>query len=518
MSLQTQLSVQKLLDLYQAYIVPRLTQKNKTIGISTAVALSLVYFIRNRILKPPKSLRRIPYIGYFTILGSFIRGESQWDFDHRVLFPMLESKCKDGIYMKPTALGWTIFVTTPEHAKVVFLKTVMGRFVNGPNLVFLNGPHWKSQRKVANPAFHRSMPVNLFGQLTLKLFDVIEKDGPKVDFSDLMQRWTLDAIGQAGFGFNFNALGDKDNDWVKTYNTINEGSTSILYGVFPGLDNRNSFFLPPRRRTIHRELDRFLGMIDQVILKKREQVAKGNLQNDALQENEKDLLTLMIESEQRGEGVLSDEELKSNVCIFFLAGHDTTANTLCVIVLYLALYPEMQQKAREEAFRVLGDEPRDILPTLDQTKELTYINQIMKEALRIRGPAPRGIPRQVTEDIVLSDKPIPKNSLISVDLFGIHHNKRVWKDPEVFDPDRFDEDNENNGPRPGMAWVPFSNGARQCIGMNFSLYEQRVLLAMLLRKYIWTLPEDSIHKHGIISQGHGIVGPAQVNINFKKRF
>ncbi|KAI8063411.1 cytochrome P-450 cyp509A1 [Gilbertella persicaria] len=397
-------------------------------------------------------------------------------------------------------------------------NSIVGRFVLGPNIAFLNDHLWKSQRKIANPAFHRSMPVQLFGELTLQLFDVMEQTGSRVNVSDLIQRWTLDAIGKAGFGFDFKALAQKDNVWVRKYKTIVEASQQLWYAIFPVFDDRTSIWFWPGRRAVHQDMDEFLSMIDCVIQHKRDQIKRGEFQNAHLQENEKDLLTLMIESEHRGEGAMTDEELRSNMCVFFLAGHDTTSNTVAYAAYHLAMHPEIQQKAREEALTILGNEPVDILPTVDHTKQFVYINQVIKETLRINSPAPRINEREAVEDFLLSGTWIPKGTSVLVDLFSVHHSKKNWKDPEVFDPDRFDEDNENNGPRPGMAWVPFSSGARQCIGMNFSLYEQRVLLAMLLRKYIWTLPEDSIHKHGVISSGINIVGPVHLELEFQKRY
>lgn len=77
---------------------------------------------------------------------------------------------------------------------------LLNKFVAGPNVIIISGDHWKSQRKVINPAFRRSMPVKLFGQLTQELFETIQVLGGTVDVSDLMMRCTLDAIGRAGFG------------------------------------------------------------------------------------------------------------------------------------------------------------------------------------------------------------------------------------------------------------------------------------------------------------------------------
>lgn len=78
--------------------------------------------------------------------------------------------------------------------------TLQGKFLGDSNMLVLNGHAWKSQRKVANPAFHRSMPVKLFGKLTQDMFKVMDDMGETIVITDLLERWTLDAIGKAGFG------------------------------------------------------------------------------------------------------------------------------------------------------------------------------------------------------------------------------------------------------------------------------------------------------------------------------
>lgn len=78
--------------------------------------------------------------------------------------------------------------------------TLNGRYLSGRNILMENGQHWKSQRMIANPAFRRAMPVKLFGKLSVDLFNMIEQNGSQVEVTDLMQRLTLDVIGNAGFG------------------------------------------------------------------------------------------------------------------------------------------------------------------------------------------------------------------------------------------------------------------------------------------------------------------------------
>ncbi|KAI8059778.1 cytochrome P-450 cyp509A1 [Thamnidium elegans] len=484
-------------------------------------------------MKPPRKLRHIPYLGYFDTLRSMWRNESIWDRSHRVHLPAIEAKDSKGLFVELSRIGWVLNVCNPEDAKRVLLKhdlfpkaalaeeqegTLNSKFAMSANIVMLNGAHWKLQRRAANPAFHRSMPIKLFGKLAQELFKTMDSDNQVYNVSDLMERWTLDAIGKAGFGFDFNAIQDKDNEWVHRYSRISVAMRDPLFFMFPTLDTKLRWLFP-ERQNIHKEMDIFSNMLDKVIAHKKQMIENG-VKNAVLEENERDLLDLMIESEKESGGeVMSAEELKNNLCVFFLAGHDTTANALSFAIHYLAENQDIQQKAREEAISILGDEPYDVLPTVEDTKNMTYINQIMKETLRINGPASKVVSRIATEDTTLSGTFIPKGTLLTVNIFDIQHSNTYWKDASTFNPDRFSENGEAaRGSGDGNAWLPFGNGARQCIGMNFSLNEQRVLLSMLLRKFTWTTPENSKHKNGLISGGVGVIGPIDLDIAFRKRY
>ena len=111
---------------------------------------------------------------------------------------------------------------------------------------------------------------------------------------------------------------------------------------------------------------------------------------------------------------------------------------------------------------------------------MTYITQILNESMRIVTPAPRPLSRVSQKDSELSGMFIPKGTSITVDLYDIHHNNQVWENPSEFNPDRFAEDGEASQHK-GLSFSPFGNGARKCIAMNFSMAEQRVMLAMLCK-------------------------------------
>lgn len=109
--------------------------------------------------------------------------------------------------------------------------------------------------------------------------------------------------------FDFKALVENDNQWVNIYNKVNEGLQNTLYFVFPILDEK-FLWLSSKRRQMHKDLDHFIEMIEHVIQARRNEINLGDWHNKNLEENEKDILSLMIESENRGEGILSNEELK----------------------------------------------------------------------------------------------------------------------------------------------------------------------------------------------------------------
>ncbi|KAI9494942.1 cytochrome P450 [Zychaea mexicana] len=405
-----------------------------------------------------------------------------------------------------------------------WIGTLAGRLLLGPNILFLAGEQWKEQRKVINPAFHRSMPIQLFGRLSQKMLDVMEQETGPVDIHAMSQRWALDVLGESAFGFQFHALDDRDtNEWVTRYNCVVESAQKPFYFMFPSIERRFKTWIPERNKA-HGELSIFLNMMSSIAEKKRQALVESSSSGPnssgsklAANDQEKDLLTLMIEAEQEGQGRLSDEELQSNLSVFFLAGHETTAAAIAFAIYHLAVNSDIQQRAREEVTRIFGD-GYDILPTVEQTRELDYLNRVIKETLRMEPPAVSMVPRIATQDTELSGVFIPKGTRLTVDLYELHHNPEVWKDPDQFDPDRFAPGGESDVMADGMPWAPFSNGSRQCIGMNFSLMEQRVLLPMLLMKYEWRLPENSIHKEKVITNGLGVIKPIDLKVIFTKRY
>jgi cytochrome P450 len=128
----------------------------------------------------------------------------------------------------------------------------------------------------------------------------------------------LDAIGLIGFGFEFNATETPEGEWVKTYNDVADNIGNFKYLFFPILDTTYLGLFPERQKK-HESLNRLNKLFDQIIEHKKSELAKGA---SNVEENEKDLLTLMIEAGngENDQEPLTAEELRNELVLFFLAG------------------------------------------------------------------------------------------------------------------------------------------------------------------------------------------------------
>ncbi|CAG8775300.1 1716_t:CDS:2, partial [Racocetra persica] len=145
----------------------------------------------------------------------------------------------------------------------------------------------------------------------------------------------------------------------------------------------------------------------------------------------------------------------NNLGVFMLAGHDTTANSLATVLYLLAAHKDVQRKAREEILRVLGD---DSTPSLEQQKSLKYLDMILHENLRLYPPIAILPARKTTKDVECRGHVIPAGACIQLFIYGIHHSPKLWKNPEEFLPERFENEQHEHGEF--RSWLGFGDGSR----------------------------------------------------------
>src|SRR5207237_9126315 len=147
----------------------------------------------------------------------------------------------------------------------------------------------------------------------------------------------------------------------------------------------------------------------------------------------------------------------------------------------LLKHPEVLKKAYDQVDRVLGAD-LDARPTYQQVTQLTYITQVLKEALRLWPPAPVDGLAPLKHEIIGGKYKLKKGTFVLVHLMGLHRDASVWgPNPDVFDPENFSPEAE--AARPVNAWKPFGNGQRACIGRGFAMHEATLALGMILQRF-----------------------------------
>jgi len=187
---------------------------------------------------------------------------------------------------------------------------------------------------------------------------------------------------------------------------------------------------------------------------------------------------------------LTESELIGNIYIFLLAGHETTAHTLCFTFALLAFHEEEQEKLYQHIKSILPD---NRIPTYEEMPLLTYSMAVFNETLRLFPPVVN-IPKYSAEDTVLNvgnmhgqkrTVPIPKGTRLAINTPALHYNPRYWDDPESFKPSRFLKSDWNRD-----AFIPFSAGARACLGRKFFETEGIAVLTMLVSRYKISIKEE----------------------------
>jgi cytochrome P450 len=195
----------------------------------------------------------------------------------------------------------------------------------------------------------------------------------------------------------------------------------------------------------------------------------------------KDALSLLISARDDEGNSLSLDELKDQVLLLLFAGHETLTSALTSFCLLLAQNPDVMAKVRAEQQQFPATEPL----TLEQLKQMTYLEQVLREVLRLVPPI-RGVFRKVINACEFGGYEIPKGWTVTCGINPTHHDSQLYPEPERFDPDRFSLE---RSPKP-FSYVPFGGGLRECLGKEFARLEMKLFAAKIIREFEWELLPD----------------------------
>ncbi|ONK66181.1 uncharacterized protein A4U43_C06F4960 [Asparagus officinalis] len=352
----------------------------------------------------------------------------------------------------------------------------------GQGVLMANGSNWFHQRHVVAPAFigeklkgHLGYMVECTKKTIAVLHDTIKSGAKEVEIGEYMTRLTGDIISRTEFDTSYEK-GKKIFELLTRMQSFTAKSSRYLW--IPG-----SRFFPSKFRgeikSLKIEVEKLLM---EIIESRKDGVEIGRSSSYG-----KGLLGMLLaEAQKKSEGFSYSLQLVMDECkTFFFAGHETSALLLTWTVMLLATNPSWQEKARAEVREVCGDET----PMPEQISKLNWLHRIINESLRLYPPASL-LPRMAFEDIKLGDLHIPKGLSIWIPVLAIHHDEEIWgKDANEFNPERF----AAKSFAMTRNFLPFASGPRNCVGQAYAMMEAKIVLAMLLTNFKFTISKNYRH-------------------------
>lgn len=196
-----------------------------------------------------------------------------------------------------------------------------------------------------------------------------------------------------------------------------------------------------------------------------------------------DILSLLLDARYEDGSVMSDRDLRDELMTLLAAGHETSATALAWAITWLARTPSVQARAHEEVDRVLGGAAPE---GASAKAELPYVDAVIKETMRI-DPVVYAVGRVLQKPRTIGGWDLPSGHAAILSIWLTHHDPVLWPEPGRFDPERFlsasgGASGRGNRVTP-YTYFPFGGGVRRCIGMQFALYEMRIVLAEVLRRF-----------------------------------
>lgn len=391
----------------------------------------------------------------------------------------------DGLYAKSYKMragrvkmpGFDLFVVNdPKEVRKIMVDNVkefpksdmlheLLKPLLGVSIFTTNGEVWKKQRELLRPSFEMTRISKVFDLMSNAAADMMERfkkypNGSIVEVDEHMTFVTADVIFRTIMSSKLDEI--KGKEILHAFVTFQEETARTAIRKF--------FCLPDWLSNILGENKRMKA--GAVIRKSLSDIIKPRY-DSYKSDNYSDILASLLHTVDASSGErFSFEEILDQVSMLFLAGHETTASSLTWTLYCLSLDQQAQQKAYEEIISINKDGKFSI----SDIKEMKYLTNVFKEALRLYPPV-GFFARQSKGEAKIRDKVLQKGAGVVVAPWLIHRHDDFWEAPHEFRPDRH---NENI---PKEKYMPFGLGERVCIGQGFAMQEAIIILANILREF-----------------------------------
>ncbi|CAG9769276.1 unnamed protein product [Ceutorhynchus assimilis] len=344
------------------------------------------------------------------------------------------------------------------------------------NIFNLEGEHWKTVRSKLTPTFTSGKMKSMYVMLD-KLSDRLEtkieeycKKGQPVEIKEHAACFGVDAIATCFFGLETDCLNYPDNDFRRAGKSIVEPRP--IKFVLECFANWNLLGKLGYRFFPQNVTDLFVKIVRE---------STEFRKNDGTPRN--DYLGLLLQLKDNNQ--FTEQEIAANMLAIYAAGFDTSSSTTSYLLYELAKHQDVQDKVREEIWRIGKRNPNGKF-TYDDLADMKYAEMCINETLRMYTPIPE-VPRNSVKDYTIpgTNQVISKGILVTIPVWSIHHDPDYYPNPEQFNPDNFLP--ENKASRHEFSFFPFGGGPRLCIGYRFAMMQVKVNLIKQLRNYRFRL-------------------------------
>ncbi|CAK8686462.1 unnamed protein product [Clavelina lepadiformis] len=474
------------MDLFRYRWVTLLDYAFSTVGLVTCLICLMTWLWYRKPPKYPPGPRGFPILGVLPYLSQYPeRDFAKWK---KIYGPLIS-----------LPMGWQNWIVIHDYDLIIeTLVKYSEQFHGRPHLLFydiargksggivfnIGGPKWKRQRQFGSAAMKsfskQKIETRIIEELRYFSQEIQNQKGKPFNIQQFLTTSAANILCSVVFGRRFDYDDEKFREIVKNlgdqFKLASHWMTMVLtfvptlcYAPFPPFSTHVE--------SSRKQLSAINEHIRQIIEEHRLSFDPNDIRDVVDQYLLKELEEIEPNIPKDDVGLFLD---------FFIAGTETTASSMRWALLCLAIKQDVQRKCQEEIDKVLG---RDGVPSMTHRSNLPYICATLQEILRFKAVTPLALPRRVTQDVEIRGYHIPKDTKVFINLWQLHYDEAIWKDPWEFKPERHLDD--DGCFRHSKHVMPFSVGARACLGEQMARMEMFLTLVVIMQKFLVRLnPAD----------------------------
>ncbi|CAG9827678.1 unnamed protein product [Diabrotica balteata] len=378
----------------------------------------------------------------------------------------------------------------------------------GNNLFSLKGDKWKEMRLFFRVMFTSSKMKFMFNLMKdcaenfVTFFEEKEDEIIEIDLKPALRHFTCDVIATTVFGVRANTLRRPNNTFYQmgVEATNSSGIRSFIYlfhfalpeSIIKFFDIKvyssrvRNFFIQLLESTMEAREKNGIVRPDMIhIIMEAKKGVQQPAEEHVIDTGYATALDSYAGTQVKSKTDITNTDILAQSLIFFFGGFDTVSTLMRFMAYELVVNPKIQDKLRDEINDTF--DACDGSVTYEDLLKMKYMDNVMSETLR-KWPSGLAVERICTKAYPLKaklphekDVILPEGTLVCIPTFGLHRNPEYYPDPDLFDPDRFDDKNKSTI-KP-YTYFPFGVGPRNCVGSRYAVVEAKVLFFYLLRVF-----------------------------------